>query len=272
MEALVLKENSYQWVKLDLNRCTFESEEICDTNGYTYYGVQILKYKNDIRRRKNSKYIRCVNCGEIMKESEWERHLAKSEWKANCINCSSLKKNNSTISKASKITQNEDGTMSVTQKITFNPYCTYAYYPCDYSKKNNLCRYYQCRRRGKRELPKSAIVDYPNINSGNMITCKKLIDNGWKIDLNKNEYCFGYKVYKCANKKLSLSAYVDSMGLVRYFSYNTRSGAYLFAYSDYYDRFFRIKNNSYDVNFRDFFDTTDAVIEKVETYIRKLYK
>lgn len=264
MKALVMKNGKYQWVKVDLKRSTLRNDSFTDESGDQYCGVNVIAFKNDIRRKGD--YFVCGACRKIIAVDKWNEHVAKEKAKAKCFQCGCLRRNTTVTEWSRSFKQNEDGSVTQNQSVTFVPTCStrysYSNYDLNESKTRGNCMYYRCERN-KSSSVKTVHVRYPKLNYGHGITFRVLLDAGWKTE----------PTYKSRYKHPSKNLYacINDFGIVEKFVYDGKWGCPSFIYSSYYDKFFEIADNTYiDFDFAKY--TTDNVVNSVETIIRKLYK
>lgn len=220
------------------------------------YGVMdILKIDRDYRNG----YVKCANCGEVIKEGREEKHFAARESKANCAKCSKISLR--PIPGEKKITIRPDG-KAVLRSLN-RPLCTArsTYTPDLLSEvdKPQSCIYYKCRRSGTSQIHRDFLSENPNPFTV-LLTENAVINNGWEFftrGANGNEY---------VTKNGKLFATFDVNGILNYFTVKFRNNYYKIKYSDRYDKY--MFNNGYEFMWD---DMSERTINQFKREIKKLY-
>ena len=229
----------------------------------TIYDTDILAIKNDDRKD----YVRCLNCGELVKNDpeSIEAHFVEKEAKRDCFKCNSLRKyayKNITAD----VVEDNYGNIVVHETYEAELKCGQAW--CNLPSINSdavkkICLHYRCRNTGVAPID-DIFMQYPDMFD-KYITVDVLDENKFPYD----DYRVGFFEYdlKCRN---SVKACVNELGIVDHFVIKYRNYMYVAYYSAKYDTLFFYDNGNY--NTRRPSNVSETKYNMAKAKISALYK
>lgn len=236
--------------------------KLVDTNE-TIYHTSIMAVTEDSRIG----YVVCNHCGKLVKNDpeSIEQHYRELESKKDCMKCEKLVPCGNKINIDREITDNLDGTYSITEKYITNLGCKVSYYTerLGSVNANRNCVYSRCRRAGVVQI-NDIFVKYPGLFEKN-ITVDMLNANKYPYE----KYNDGYYEYDLKMRG-TVKACVNSMGIVDHFVVTSRGWRNIFYYSDKYKKIVFADWYSYDERVDNYI--TRAKESKIIEKISKLYE
>lgn len=259
MKALLREYNGEQFVWANVkykNNCfiTSDGDRIVENN--------II----DISRDSRSKYVICSVCGEMVKntpeaiEAHW-REKAKNK---NCLTCAHLKEGyrNKPIKKTYSPDPNEPGKFIVQNKYSTELVCGYSWssYPINTDDADNVCQCFKCKRAEYTVI--SDIFTRTPHPFEVLPTVDMLIKKRWKLDNIRADHMYYHHPVMT-----TLTACVNSKGIVSFFT--TTCGGYTRSvmYSYKYDKlYFLDSNGHYNPNlpWKFTYDKKESVTKKIK--------
>ena len=244
---------NYVWKEVRKNK-PFLYENYYTKDGSHYSSINVLKISGDFRKHN---YVMCGNCGDVVKRDKLARHYEDQERNINCLKCKCLN-----LAQVINVTHKLMPNGTVVTKTTADPYCKpnyYNKYPLDRVDKPAVCLYYKCRRSDAVELWKDFHSEYPNPFK-RIATENAAIAAGWRY---LDTYFYGREY---TNKDGKLIAQFDTNGILVNYKVLKRSSAFMFVYSDVYDKFF----DNYGEF--DWGGLSEVTVKRYSRQIREIYK
>jgi hypothetical protein len=253
----ILRDTDYQWKKAIYlwKYDRFICDDMSAVNMHNLIAIE-----NDPR----NKYVQCNNCGAVIENTEEAKAAHANEYKSisKCTTCERLIKSKIEDKTISTDTISEDE-FEVTHKSTYKMYCRY-------NMKNNLlseakeskCKYMLCN---KFETLGGIHSTYPGLFN-KLATSANLTEDKWTFKENDGSM-YSYK----ARKRFTLHAYVNKMGIIRYFKLKHDDFQYTIMYSQKYDKIFSwddVKNDWVPLDTQ----IPETVYENVRAFIANIYK
>ena len=232
MEILIryFGDNHYVWKQAEWHDGSYyttnENEESIRINEN-----RILAIKDDSRIG----YVTCRHCGALVENTPEaiEKHFAESEAKKNCMKCDYMQIYDSKRGADRSFEPQEDGYYKVTETFLSRLSCDAGYWGTiiGNGKENDICVYYQCRRKGVQEI-QSVFLEYPNLFE-KQVTVDTLNAKKYEYE----GYANGFFKYDMKLRG-TLKACVNELGIIDSFIYIRSCWSYRIYYSDKYKKLF----------------------------------
>lgn len=243
MKALMRDWNGEQLVYINVKH---DGNYFVDDNGNRINTSQIV----DVFRDNRSKYVRCSNCGELVKNTPEaiEAHWRAKADKKNCLQCNKMSEayEKTPIKKTYVPDPNNHGKYIVTNKYAATLICRSGYYSRTIGTEaaNENCKFLKCKNATY--MPIEDLFTVCPHPFDTLPTVDMLLKKKWKLvgfERNNNYIAYSHPSLK------SLQAHANSKGIVSYFSIRVGSRDWFFMYSKKYDKHIYFDGIHYYVDF-----------------------
>jgi hypothetical protein len=258
----VLLRSDYAWHEAKWNTVTNCFN--VDGNIESINSINIVSIKDDDR----NKYVKCKNCGETVLNtpSAIKKHYELSKSSAACLTCKSCRRRDTTTV-SEKLTENDDGSYSITTKTNARLECRHSYWnyhDINSQEARKICKYHDCEASGM-DTYKDIFSKYPGIFD-DILTIDVLIKKKWELISREND---GYCTFKIPIS-FNLYAVTTPHGFIDYFYYKYRNSHFQFRYSPKYTKAIWLKWSDYQ-ELRPI-EISDTTFEKITKKVIELYK
>ena len=226
--------SKFRWEDVDVKNSFTNGKVYFKTKYGAFDSFSVFGIKNDVRRFKKDRYVRCRKCGKIMRESQFEKHCEEQESGIKCADCRHADLANlEIINRKLKNYDKETGKAILTIEKGVEIYCNQNYNTTvnkDFDFRR-YCIFYQCRTSGYEYLSDDFLSNH-SMPYKKITTEKALYKNDW-YRVNRNEYVYG--------KDNHLRAILENdLHIVTSFAYEQAYGGIIrFKYSDVYKTILR---------------------------------
>ena len=230
MKALIRDYDGQQFVYINVKH---NGKSFVDEKGQDIYLSSIV----DVFRDNRSKYVRCSNCGELIKNTPEaiEAHWRDKANKKNCLQCNKMAETyEKTPIKKTYVPDPQNPTRYiVTNKYAVKLVCRSGYYSrtIGTDAANESCKFLACKFASYQPI-NDIFTEYPH-PFDTLPTVDMLLQKRWKLV--GFERMNNYIAYSHPSLK-SLQAHVNSKGIVSYFTLKVGSRDWCFMYSKRYDK------------------------------------
>lgn len=253
----ILLRSDYKWHEANFNI----NQHAFIVDGQSVYETAILAVKEDNRNQ----FATCTNCGTTIPNTSEEitKHLALHTTTETCMTCPDRRIYTNYLAKDKpEYIRNEDNTYTEISKRKAIFYCMYNRGMASEANIHNSNGMSRCKYRN---CSTNTIQSYSDI----FIEKPNLFDDIITVDaLDKEKWIFqrkfdNYSVFN-ATGSIRLSAIVNNMGIVDYFSLDFRNNSYDLYYSKKYDTIYYGKYHRY---------TTEPPMYNISaTTLNRIYK
>ncbi len=243
MKALMRDWNGQQFVYINVKH---DGVYFIDENGNKITTSEII----DIFRDNRSKYVRCSNCGELVKNTPEaiEAHWRAKADKKNCLQCNKMSEtyDKTPIKKTYVPDPLDPSKYIVTNKYATKLICRAGYYSRTIGTEaaNENCKYLRCKSASYSSI-EDIFTKCPH-PFDTLPTVDMLLKKKWKLV----GFERGNRYIAYAHPSLkSLEAHVNSKGIVSYFTLKVGNRHWCFMYSKRYDKHFYFDGAHYYVDF-----------------------
>lgn len=243
MKALIRDHNNEQLVYVNVKH---NGNRFLDEEGREIAITNII----DVFRDNRTKYVRCSNCGELIKNTPEaiEAHWRVKASRKNCLQCEKMRETYSKtpIKKTFVPDAKDPDRYIVTNKYSVNLVCSMGYRTVNINSEDakTNCKYFRCKNATYTPIS-DIFTQYPHLFD-TLPTVDMLIKKKWKF----NGFVSNQRYISYIHPHMkTLTAFANCKGIVTQFSLKIGSRCYSFMYSKKYDNFVYMGVSQYSFDF-----------------------